>query len=65
MTGAVTGATVKLALDEARQADPIATKNAVPAKRHDIDTLMKFVRAARTLRLRRQTDPSGSNNKSL
>ena len=47
MTGAVTGATVKLALDEATEADLIAAKNAVPAKTHDIDTLIKFVRAAK------------------
>jgi hypothetical protein len=34
-------------LDEATEADLIAAKNAAPAKTHDSDTLIKFVKAAK------------------
>jgi len=47
MTGAITRTVVNVALDEATEADLIAAKNAAPAKTHDIDTLIKFVRATK------------------
>jgi hypothetical protein len=47
MTGAITRIVVNIALDEATEADLIAAKNVVPAKTHEIDTLIKFVRAAK------------------
>src|SRR5262249_22167621 len=47
MTGSVSTPWADLALDEATEADLIAAKSAAPSQTHEIDALIKFLRASK------------------
>lgn len=58
MTGSISRPSADLVLDEATEADLIAAKSASPSQTHEIDTLIKFLRATKEAAASEPASPS-------